>query len=571
MRVRGWLPAVVLVLALLPLTPALAQGSPRIQEFSGRVNDNAEVALFDARGLQTGQTLYVYVEATSGSLDTYLGLGTAGFAQALREDDDSGGDYNSALQYAIRTPGDYRIAVTRYDDTTAGEFRLLVGLDAPEVLEGRGRSTGQPFTVPAGTAPRESIPLNGMGINFTDCSVLETRPSLSGPEQTLETRFFVLHYTLSGGDAVTPAYASSVAGILDSIWKREVNEFGWPAPPQDCGEGGDNRYDVYLMDTLAEGNMLGYSDPQAVLGDNPASTQREGWAAYSYLVIENDFDGDPLAESLMKATAAHEFHHAIQFGYDLNDVGGDWYYEASATWMETQVFPEEEDASPYVGDLFATTDLCVGAMPESEQYSMRIYAEWLLMDSLAQDFGRKTIQRLWELIVDYEGMESFYHLAAELNTTPQRIMQRFAIRNLLRDYAVAGNFTTRVRVEALVGGPAEVTPRESGVQELGVDYVLVTQPGVYTFQLAEPNLTMTAVGIHPKISEAHIYDLGKRGTLDTTPYEYMYILIQNVDTHADNGACTLTDWVLTVSDGRDALPSVGEPKRWPAIYFTPAR
>lgn len=572
MRKRGIICVLVAMIGL-GLFPQvmLAQGPAQVQEFSGQVDSRGEVVLFDLRGLQAGQTLYAYVEVTSGSLDTYLGLGSGDFEMVLREDDDSGGDYNSALEYAIREAGDYQIAVTRYDETTSGAFRLLVGVNAPEVLEGRGRPTGTPFASQAGTAARADVPLNGMGVNYTDCTVMETRPRLSGPEETVETRFFVLHYTRSGADAVSDQYVNTVESVLDSIWKREINEFGWPAPPQDCGEGGDTRYDVYLMDTLAEGNMLGYTDPQAILGDNPSSPAVENWATYSYLVVENDFDGDALAESLMRATAAHEFHHAIQFGYDLNDVGGQWYYEASATWMETQVFPEEEDASPYVPDLFATLDLCVGAIPEDEYYSMRMYGEWLLIESLAQDFGTHTIRRLWELIADREGMDSFYTLAAELNTTPQRIVQRYAIRNLLRDYTLADNFTSRVRVEALIDGPGEIVPRQSGVQQLGMDYLLVTQPGVYTFEISQPNLTMTAVGVHTKTSEAHVYELGKRGTLDTSPYAYLYIILLNVDMHADSETCNTTDWVLTVSDGRETPATVGAPKRWPAPYFQPAR
>ncbi len=561
---------IVLLLVSLPAAARAQTGTPRIQELTGRVNDDMEVVLYDLT-LQAGQTLYLYVEATYGSLDTYLGLGNSGFAQPLREDDDSGGDFNSALEYPIRESGSYRIAVTRYDDSTWGGFRLLVGIDAPGVLQGRGRPTGGAFVTEAGTAAREDIPLNGMGINFTDCSVLEPRPTLSGRVQTIDTRFFRLHYTRTGVDAVTQEYADEVASVLDSIWKREINEFGWPAPPQDCGEGGDSRYDVYLMDTMSGSDMLGYTDPQAILGDNPSSEGVEGWATYSYLVIENDFEGDPERNALMRATAAHEFHHAIQFGYDVNDVGGHWYYEATATWMETQVYPEEEDASPYVPDLFATPDLCVGAIPEDDYYSMRIYGEWLLIDSLAQDHGKHVIRRLWELIADNEGMSSFYLLAAELHTTPQRIIQRYAIRNLLRDYALAGNFNARVRVEALVAGEGEVVPRQSGVQQLGVDYVLITQPGIYTFEVSQPNLTMTAVGVHTKTSEAHIYELGKRGTLNTAPYEYMYILLLNVDLHTDDTTCVTTDWVLSVSDGRQALPTVGEPKRWPAPNFQPAR
>jgi hypothetical protein len=568
---------IALILTLLALLytvlPAAAQKNPpgRVQEFTGNINSSAEVILYHLRGLQTGQTLYAYVEATSGSLDTYLGLGSSDFTRVFREDDDSGGNYNSALEFAVQEAGDYQLAVTRYDDSTQGSFRLLIGIDTPAVLNGHAQPYGAEFATLYGSASRDSIRLNGMGLNYTDCSTLVTRPRLSGPEQTRETRNFILHYTTSGSDASSLSYVDAVEAVLDDIWKKEVYGMGWPAPPPDCGEGGDARYDIYLMDTLSDTDALGYTEPDALLGDNPnTATVTENWASYSHIVVDNDFQGYGDALAIMRATTAHEFHHAIQFGYDINDSGY-WLYEATATWMETQVFPEDEEATPYVGDLFATPDLCIGADPADERFSTRIYAEWLLIESLVQDYGTEVVGQLWDLISVHEGMENFYVLAEDLGTTPQRIMQRFAIRNLLRDYAMAGNFTSRVRVEALVDGIGQITPRQSGVQQLGVDYILITQPGVYQLEITQPNLTMTAVGVRTKTGEAHIYDLGKRGTLDTTQFQHTYIILLNVDTHADSDSCTQTNWVLNVRDGSGQPLTNAEPKVWYAPNFLPAR
>ncbi len=341
-------------------------------------------------------------------------------------------------------------------------------------------------------------------------------------------------------------------------------------PPTDCGEGGDTRYDVYLMDSLSTEDAMGYSMPEELLGDNPNTPPVEEWATYSYLVIDNDFDGWDGYLGLMRTTAAHEFNHSIQFGYDLNDIGGEWYYEATASWMETLVFPEDQDATPYVGDVFATPDLCIGAMPEDAKYDTRIYGEWLLIDSLAQDYGPQAVRRLWELIAIHEGLDSFYLLADELGTTPQAIVQRYAIRNLLLDYTLAPEITSRVRVESNVNGLGEVRPRSSGVQEMAVDYVLVAQPGLYTFSIDRPNLSLTAVGVDQPADSAAIIDLGNRGTVDTRPYTYTYLIIQNTNQHLDSTQCTATDWVLSVSDGSQAALAAPEPKLWSAVHFIPA-
>ena len=557
---RRLLLGLLLPLLLLPVRPAAAQA--RVQELTGTIDDANDLIFYDLYDLPAGHTLYVYAAATSGNLDTYLMLGDIDFQDIYQEDDDGGGGTNSALEYLITEGGDYTLAITRYDETTAGDFRLLIGLDAPEVMTGRAAPTGHELAVYYG-----ALPLGAYEV--TDCSRLAERPVLSGPEQRLETDYFVLHYTVEGRDAATPDFAREVSRMLDRIWKREVLELGWPPPPTDCGEGGDTRYDIYLMDILDEG-MLGYSTPESVLGDNPLSHLPEEWAAYSYLVIDNDFSGyrDPFA--IMLTTAVHEFNHSIQFGYDIADAGGEWYYEATAVWMETQAFPEVEDATPYVPDLFAYPDLCIGSTPDDPAHDARIYAEWLLIDSLAQDYGPGVVRRLWELIAIYEGMDSFYQLLDELGTTPQAVMQRLAVRNLLLDYDLAASFPGRVRVESVVNGFGQFGPSRSGVQELGVDYVLVTKPLVYTFAVEPPTLTLTLVGVDLAASAAYVFDLGGRGTVDTTPFDFTYLIILNTGVHRDTGSCTMTDWALTVSDGSAESPSQPEGKIWDAAHFVPA-
>lgn len=404
--------------------------------------------------------------------------------------------------------------------------------------------------------------------SIANCSVLSDRPTLSGPEERLETDYFVLHYTTGGLDATTPAFVEQVANLLDRLWKREVLELGWPSPPTDCGEGGDTRYDFYLLDLTGEG-LLGYARPEGVLGDNPMTEVQEEWAAYSFMVLDNDYDGyrDPL--SIMLATASHEFHHAIQFGYDINDIGGDWYYEATATWMETQAYPEVEDASIYVADVFTYPDVCIGGTPDDHAYESRIYGEWLLLDSLTQDFGTGAVQRLWDLIAIYEGMDSYYALLDDLGTTPQAALGRYAIRNLLLDYALADSFHGRVFIEVHINGYGMVTPRRSGVQEMAVDYVLVATPDLYTFAIDGPDLTLLAVGIDQGASAAYIFDLGQRGTIDTTAFDFTYLIILNMAAHSDTENCRYASWTITASDG-SADPQVApEGKIWDASRFVP--
>jgi hypothetical protein len=171
------------LLEVIPASPARAQGAPAVQEILGVIS-SGEIDIFVLSGLKQGQILYASLENTSGNLDPALALVPASvdlpaliadyraevqlLAQTaehplaelpalndrtfLAWDDDSGEGYNAALQFAIPQDGDYILSVagalTAAGRLTSGHYRLLVGLDAPQVLSGAAASTGAVIAVP---------------------------------------------------------------------------------------------------------------------------------------------------------------------------------------------------------------------------------------------------------------------------------------------------------------------------------------------------------------------------------------------------------------------------------------
>jgi hypothetical protein len=171
------------LLELIPAFPAQAQETPpvqeapAVQEIRGKINPG-ELDLFVLSGLKQGQTLFVTLENTSGNLDPALSLVPASVnvpeviatyradvqnlvqtsAQPLVDlpalndqtflawDDDSGPGYNAALELAIPQDGDYILgvsgALSSAGRLTTGEYRLLIGLDAPVVLSGKAVPSG---------------------------------------------------------------------------------------------------------------------------------------------------------------------------------------------------------------------------------------------------------------------------------------------------------------------------------------------------------------------------------------------------------------------------------------------
>ncbi|PJF40323.1 MAG: hypothetical protein D6737_12095 [Chloroflexi bacterium] len=556
----------VAVLSVFMASIVFAQRPPAVQEFTGFVGLD-DVVFYDMFDLQAGDTLYLFVEAISGDLDTFIAVGDITFGDVFAEDDDSGAGRNSRLSLVIPQSGDYSIAVTNCCGVTSGDYRLLIGINAPAVLNGTAVPTGDEIAVLFdGSGPSDS---GGGFLEFTDCTVLQERPTLSGPELTFETDRFVIHYTDTGRDSASQVFVEEVANVLDAVWRVQIFEQGWPPPLTDCNEGGDKRFDVYLMEIFSDDNTLGYVIPDALVGDNPNSEAIEEYAGYTYLVLDNDFIGTGNTRAAIRATTAHEFNHAVQFGFDASDAF-DGVYEATATWVETQTFPEDEDATPYVEDIFEFPDVCLGGLPDDPNFDLRIYGEWLLIDSIAQDFGDHSIIDLWGVIAVDEGLDSFYNFFASLGTTPQEVIERYAIRNLLLDYDLAGRFPQVVRVENAVTGFGKVAPRQSGVEQLAVDYLQIVNKNRYTFTISDQDLHMIVVGVNQSTGQATVFDLGVRGTVDTTPFDWAYLLILNERVHDDPNNCTATDWTLNVTDGSADVLTLPDAELWNATNFIPA-
>ena len=314
---------------------------------------------------------------------------------------------------------------------------------------------------------------------------------------------------------------------------------------------------------------IGVAIPEGVVGDNPATERQEFFATYSYLLVDNDMDfvSGGLALDLMAATVAHEIHHNIQFGYDFNDdfIG---FYEAGAVWIETLVYPTTNTVYEYVEEVFERPDFCIGRTDGTREYG-----EWLMVDSFTRDLGVESYQFIWEFIGTRQGLPGFYDALRELGTTPQEVIKNMAIRNLLLDYALAKRFTTTVYVETRISRTGFVSPERNGVQELGVDYVSMRADRRLTLDITDSDeaLTMYVVGIDSETETARVFDIGRRGTIDTGEFDHSYLIILNTREHENSDDCEYSDWTVQVTDGANDPLSVPEDRIWDASQFIPVR
>ncbi|MBI5192642.1 MAG: hypothetical protein HZA08_04260 [Nitrospirae bacterium] len=177
-----------------------------------------------------------------------------------------------------------------------------------------------------------------------------------------------------------PDYVDNFAIILDNVWKKEIEELGYDAPPSDGTEGGDCLLDVYLADL----NAYGYTQLDANM---PVSSV--------YLILENDFYGFSSSQiNSMMVTAAHEFFHTIQFQITDNiDLYG-WWMEASATWMEDEIYPDVNDYVNYLDRWFQNPGLPL----YTYEYDVFQYGTSVWIKHLTEKYGSKFVYDVWNNI-----------------------------------------------------------------------------------------------------------------------------------------------------------------------------
>ena len=228
---------------------------------------------------------------------------------------------------------------------------------------------------------------------------------------------FKIHYVVSGEDSVFessvdilpadghPDYVNRCAEIMDYVWKYEIDTLGYNEPPSDGWyppkNGGDGKYDIYL--TCQDEGILGYTKPEYYSPPPKATSYivlRSDYSIYTqppYNTYDDQYDG-------MKVTAAHEFFHAVQMGYDADEYGGlypnikPYWMEMTATWMEDMVYDEINDYLGYIYYFFRYPWLSLKTFSSNQSDKPKYfhaYGSCVWPIYLSEKFGEEIIQDLW--------------------------------------------------------------------------------------------------------------------------------------------------------------------------------
>jgi hypothetical protein len=117
-----------------------------VVESRGTLSAEKYFRFYSLKDMSKGETLYLYVAATSGNLKPVVTLYDLG-AKPLRIDNFSGEKSTTVFQYTFaRKTRNCRIKISGKSGegaVTAGGYRLILGVDEPTVLSGQGKTMGR--------------------------------------------------------------------------------------------------------------------------------------------------------------------------------------------------------------------------------------------------------------------------------------------------------------------------------------------------------------------------------------------------------------------------------------------
>ena len=236
--------------------------------------------------------------------------------------------------------------------------------------------------------------------------------------------YFRIHFDTTGTDQ--PGYdVNELAIAYDSVYNFEINILGYPEPPSDGLLGGDEKYDIYISGKATAD--YGYTDDEVSIGNDKF---------ISHIVMHNSFIGGFYTSGIAaaKATAAHEFHHAIQMGNYILRWSDRFYYELTSTAFEEFVFDDVNDYYGYMKSFFNSTE---EPLKDQTGYNLAVWHIFLKERFYDKDpyLGHKIVKRSWELMRDND-----FRATIAMASAAQEV-SGFSFSQLFNEFGAWLNFT----------------------------------------------------------------------------------------------------------------------------------
>jgi len=270
------------------------------------------------------------------------------------------------------------------------------------------------------------------------------RPVISGTVKKTESGNFVFHYTTNSGFAdedvnATDANSNSIPDYIDNLISKftTINTkyhttMGLTVPPSDGTNGGNAKYDIYISGYEAGDGVYGWVSPDRKLGDNENSATITETEAYdSYMVLRNNYEGFGDQNIALSVTAAHEYMHAVQFGY--SGTMESWFMEVGATWSEEHVYSGYDDNFQYLSGVFDSPDVALNLEDgEVEVFDGHWYSAWIFAQYLTEKTNPNIMKKIYERCIQYYALDAIdLELKANWQSSLKQTFTNFSIANVL--------------------------------------------------------------------------------------------------------------------------------------------
>jgi hypothetical protein len=292
------------------------------------------------------------------------------------------------------------------DDYYLEAFGAQHGTALEKALLLPSTGTGTTAAIHCGTPVKHALSRDWNKLQASTQKVLASQlasPTLPSTYTTAAGHFRI-HYATSGSNAPNLAKINQYTNLnLSSIsdWVATVGDtfetaYSYYQDQEHYRMPPSVPYDVYL-DTPSQSGALVYG-----LTNDLAPVPSPGFphAAGSFIEINKDFTDDaftPLTYTPLQSlqvTSAHEFHHAIQYGY--NFYFEFWFAEATSTWYEDEVWPTVNQNYDYLPGWFNFSTRPLDLALDDPNFGGQAYGRWIFDRFLTEKHGNAAVRAVWE-------------------------------------------------------------------------------------------------------------------------------------------------------------------------------
>ena len=421
--------------------------------------------------------------------------------------------------------------------------------------------------------------LRSLGFNFdgpiVNRSFLDDRTESSGLDEMHDNGMFRFHYTTTGSNAVStadtnsnsvPDYIEQMSAELNYVVAVELTFNSFTEPPSDDfysannDNGGSGAYDVYVRNAGA--GVYGYVQPELYANNNGNNEHSSGVnevnAMTSYMVLRHNYSGFGNTElENIQVTAAHEYFHAVQFGYDGWEES--WVMEATAVQMEEIVYDDINDCYQYMSSWFNNPQ-----QPLNLDNSSRWYGSFIFFEYVNSHLSDEAIREFWEQSITHDSYYGEYSIQTldeafdDLGSSFAEMLNGMSVANRVMssssaaapfDYEEADTYSANLSTYNTVSYSAgtDETVTSTNLQENAAQYIRLTSDDPVTATLTNDDGPDSYLELHAIMTygdSAWTVWSGSPINVDPTDPSTVYFVVVS-----QNDAGSDFDYTLTFTDG----------------------